>query len=284
MIEKKQLDWHEVRRIISTAISEDIGSGDITTLALFDEYSRSKAAIIAKQEGIIAGLPVAREVFETLGEGVEWDDMFSDGMKIKEGDILAEFTAYTRQILSGERLALNILQRLSGIATITSGFVREVEDLGVKIADTRKTTPGIRSLEKYAVSVGGGYNHRMGLYDAVMIKDNHIKEAGGIKKAVSIIRSHYGSEFKIEVETQSLEQVREAMDSTVDIIMLDNMNTDEMSRAVKMVDKRFMLEASGGITMETVRSVAETGVDLISVGAITHSAEALDISLDMLSL
>lgn len=284
MIDKKQLDWNEVRRIISAAISEDIGKGDVTTIALFDEYSRSKAAIVAKQEGIIAGLPVAREVFTTLGERVEWNDKFTDGMKIKEGDVLAEFTAFTRHILSGERLALNILQRLSGIATVTSRFVREVEGLDVKIVDTRKTTPGIRALEKYAVSVGGGYNHRMGLYDAVMIKDNHINEAGGIKRAVSVIRSRYGSGFQIEVETQSMEQVEEAIDSAVDIIMLDNMNTDEMSRAVKMVDKRVMLEASGGITLETVRTVAETGVDLISVGAITHSVQALDISLDMLSI
>lgn len=284
MIKRRDPDWNEVQRVIDNAIREDIGEGDVTTLALFDRNSRSRAAFVAKEDGVLAGIPFARAVFDRIGDTMDLDQRLNDGERIRKGDIIAELSGRSRDILSGERLALNILQRLCGIATITSRYVEEVSDLNVRIVDTRKTTPGLRVLEKYAVTVGGGFNHRMGLYDAVMIKDNHIKAAGGIRQAVSGIRSKYGGQFQIEVETQSADQVGEALKSGCDIIMLDNMALDDMRKSVRLVNGRVLLEASGGITLETVRSVAETGVDMISVGAITHSVKSIDISLDILSV
>lgn len=282
MIDRRDLVWPEVLRIIDNSIREDIGKGDVTTLALFDERASSKAAIVSKDTGILAGVDVAKAVFERLGSDLEWTPVLKDGDKFTRGDVIAEFRGFSRQILSGERLALNILQRMSGIASVTSRYVEKVGGLDVKIVDTRKTTPGLRILEKYAVTVGGGYNHRIGLYDAVMIKDNHIRAAGGIKQAVSLVRSSYGSKFSIEVETQNTDQVSEALESGVDIIMLDNMGLEDMRCSVQLVSGKVMLEASGGINLETVRDVAETGVDIISVGAITHSVRSLDISLDIM--
>jgi len=282
MIYKRELNWKEVNRLIKEAIREDVGSGDVTTESLFDDETLSRGVIFAKENGMLAGLPVAKEVFNRLGSRFKWEDKISEGGYINEGDVIVEFQGPGRQILTGERLALNILQRLSGIATYTSRFVKEVDGLDVKIVDTRKTTPGLRVLEKYAVTVGGGYNHRMGLYDGVMIKDNHIKEAGGIRQAVEDVRKMHGSHFRIEVETTNHKQVSEAIDCAVDIIMLDNMNLGDMSEAVRMINGRALVEASGGVILETVRDIAKTGVDIISVGAITHSVKSLDISLDML--
>ena len=282
MIYRRELDWKEVKRVIEEAIREDVGSGDVTTESLFDAGSVSKGIIFSKESGVVAGLPVAKAVFSKLGEGFKWEEKIYEGSSIGEGDILVEFQGLSRQVLTGERVALNILQRLSGIATYTSKFVKQVEGLDVKIVDTRKTTPGMRVLEKYAVTIGGGFNHRMGLYDGVMIKDNHIKEAGGIRPAVEAIRKKHGTRFKIEVETTNHIEIREAVDCGADIIMLDNMSLGDMSEAVRIINRRALVEASGGVRLETVREIAKTGVDIISVGAITHSVKSLDISLDML--
>ncbi len=272
----------DIEKIADLAIREDIGSGDITTSTLFSRDKKCRASFLVKSEGILAGLNVARTVFEKLGPPVVWEVYRNDGDKIQPGDTVVTIEGYVYQVLSGERVALNLLQRLSGIATYTSKFVERVKGLNVKIVDTRKTTPCLRILEKYAVGVGGGYSHRMGLYDAVMIKDNHLILAGSIKKAVSVFRSKYGSQYIIEVETTTLEQVIEALESGADVIMLDNMSIDQMKEAVDIVKGKAILEASGNVTLETVRGIAETGVDVISVGALTHSVRSLDISLEVL--
>lgn len=274
-----ELDWGKVDKIIENALEEDIGKGDITTDTLCSEGSKSKAVIRAKEHGIIAGNPVVERIFKILSPGAEITVRTGDGQSVIPGDVVLEIEAPVKAILSGERLALNILQRLSGIATETSKFVKECEGLDVKILDTRKTAPGLRILDKYAVSAGGGRNHRMGLYDGVLIKDNHIKFAGSITKAVQAIRLKYTGRMNIEVETSNLQQVQEALDSGADVIMLDNMSLEHMRKAVDIVGGKVLIEASGGITPHTVRGVAETGVDFISVGSITHSARALDIAL-----
>jgi len=274
-----ELDFSRVDRIIEYALREDLGDGDITTNSLATEKEDSRAVIRAKAKGVIAGLPIAKRVFQKLDPTVVCVDNISDGEDIKPGDVLSEINGGTRALLSGERLALNILQRLSGIATLTSKYVKAIEGLSVKVLDTRKTAPGLRILDKYAVSVGGGYNHRFGLFDGVLIKDNHIKIAGGIADAVADIRKKYRQKYKIEVETSDLEQVKEALIAGADIIMLDNMTPAEMRKAVRLIDRNALVEASGGITLRNVREVAETGVNFISVGALTHSAPALDIGL-----
>lgn len=280
---KTRLERSQIEPIIENALREDIGSGDITTNLLFPEDSECRAIIIAKEEGIVAGLPIAEMVFKRLDEGILWNEKKREGDSVKPGDTLAEIQGRTRAILTGERVALNLLQRLSGIATLTSRFVKAVEGLPVKIMDTRKTTPGLRILDKYGVSVGGGYNHRFGLYDGVLIKDNHIRLAGGISRAVRLIREGIKTGLKIEVETSTLEEVREALEAGADIIMLDNMPVSIMKRAVEMIGGNALTEASGGINLENVREVAETGVDFISIGALTHSSRALDIGLYMVS-
>jgi nicotinate-nucleotide pyrophosphorylase (carboxylating) len=274
-----ELDFNRVDRIIEYALREDLGDGDITTNSLASEKDDSKAVIRAKEKGVIAGLPIAKRVFQKLDPTVVCVDNIGDGESIRPGDTLSEINGGTRALLSGERLVLNILQRLSGIATLTSKYVKAVEGLPVKILDTRKTAPGLRMLDKYAVSVGGGYNHRFGLFDMVLIKDNHIKIAGGISEAVAVIRKKYRQKYKIEVETSGFEEVKEALIAGADIIMLDNMTPEQMKKAVRMIDKNAIVEASGGITLRNVREVAETGVDFISVGSLTHSASALDIGL-----
>lgn len=276
-----ELDFSRVDRIIEYALREDLGDGDVTTNSLATEKEDSKAVIRAKARGVIAGLPIAKRVFQKLDPTVVCVDNIGDGEDIKPGDILSEINGGTRALLSGERLALNILQRLSGIATLTSKYVKAVEGLPVKILDTRKTAPGLRILDKYAVSVGGGFNHRFGLFDGVLIKDNHIAIAGGIQEAVAVIRKKYKQKYKIEVETSDLEQVKEALIAGADIIMLDNMSLEQMRKAVRLIDRNALVEASGGINLKNVRGVAETGVDFISVGALTHSAPALDIGLYM---
>lgn len=281
------LDREKVDRLIEAAVREDVGGGDVTTELLFESDVSCGAVVRSKQKGILAGLEVARSVFEKLDENLVWKSRREDGDALDAGSEIVFMTGSQRHILTGERLALNILQRLSGIATFTAKFVSAVEGTGVGIVDTRKTAPGLRELEKYAVRLGGGGNHRFGLYDGILIKDNHIKLAGGVARAVSKVRrrARESSEnylrFRVEVEAKELSQVSEAVEAGADVVMLDNMSAEQMREAVKIVDGRIAVEASGGITLENVREAASTGVDLISVGALTHSAPALDISLDM---
>jgi nicotinate-nucleotide pyrophosphorylase (carboxylating) len=231
----------------------------------------------AKENGIIAGLHVAESVFKKLDPDLIWEEAVEDGGRVREGEILVEMKGRSRAILTAERTALNFVQRMSGIATVTSEYVALLEDSDTKILDTRKTAPGLRIFDKYAVAMGGGENHRMGLYDLAMIKDNHIVAAGGIKKAVQQVRKKH-PDLNIEVETTNIEQLKEALNVEADIIMLDNMSLDDMSRAVSVIKNRALIEASGNITLNNVREVAQTGVDFISIGALTHSVKAFDIS------
>lgn len=264
--------------VIHGALKEDIGHGDITTFLLIPEGRESKAHYIAKESFVLAGLPFVQEVFRILDSSTVFKAFHNDGAKIVEGDVIAEISGRTHIILKGERVSLNILQRLSGIATLTSMHVKRIEGLRAKIVDTRKTTPCQRFMEKYAVRVGGGYNHRFGLFDGILIKDNHIKALGRIKKAVRASKKGHHL-FKIEVEVKNLYDLKEAIEAGADIVMLDNMSVRDMKEAVKVAKGRVMLEASGNIRLENVREVAGTGVDLISVGALTHSAVAVDVSL-----
>lgn len=273
-----------LRDSIQSWLAEDIGTGDVTTRTTIPAGSSMKAVIHVKEDGVIAGLPVAQTVFSVVDPSLAFTAQVKDGDRVTAGTVIAEVEGSTHSILTGERLALNLMQRLSGIATKTSRFVDILDGLPTRLVDTRKTTPGHRMLEKYAVRVGGGANHRFGLYDAVMIKDNHIKGAGGISAAVSASRSVIPHTMKIEVETESMEQVGEALDCGADIIMLDNMKPELMAEAVRLIKSRsphVLTEASGGVRLETIRAIAETGVDIISVGALTYSFEALDISLDL---
>ncbi len=275
-MDEKTLRSAEV--LFDLAFAEDIGDGDITTNNLVPPDSHKTAILVAKKEGVIAGLPVAEMVFRKFDNTINWDVKIPDGNQVKPGDILVEFEGNYRALLTGERKALNFLQRLSGIATFASKCMKEVEGHDVEILDTRKTLPGYRHLDKYAVRMGGGSNHRFGLYDMVMIKDNHIKVAGGIKEAVDAIRTKIPKSIKIEVETTNLQQVQEALDADVDIIMLDNMSSKMMKEAVTLIDRRAKIEASGNMTLKRIRKVASTGVNYISIGALTHSVKALDIS------
>ena len=275
-MEEKVLKSAEV--LFDLAYAEDIGDGDITTNNLIPPGANKTAILVAKATGVVAGLPVAEMVFKKFDKNVEWNEKISDGSLVNPGDVLVEFTGNYRALLTGERKALNFLQRLSGIATYAHLCMKEVEGTKVEILDTRKTLPGYRHLDKYAVRMGGASNHRFGLYDMVMIKDNHIQVAGGISKAVEAIRSKIPKSIKIEVETTDLEMVKEALDADVDIIMLDNMSSKLMSEAVQIINKRAKIEASGNMTLKRIRKVAGTGVDYISIGALTHSVKALDIS------
>ncbi len=276
---KTIFDWHQVDLIIENSLQEDLGSGDITTNLLLPEDSKSQAIIKAKQHGIVAGLPIAKRIFKRLDKKIVWIEKKRDGEEIMINDILAEIKGSKKAILTGERVALNFLQRLSGIATLTSKFVKAVEGLPAVITDTRKTVPGLRILDKYAVRVGGGKNHRMGLFDGILIKDNHIKIAGSISNALETIRKRTNKKYKLEVETSTLNQVKEALSLGADIIMVDNMTIPNIKRAVKLIKDRSIVEASGGITINNVRKVAETGVNLISIGSLTNSPKALDIGL-----
>lgn len=280
------IDWKGLRESIRGWLREDVGPGDVTTLASIPETHRSRAVIHAKAAGIVAGLSIAKLVFDEVDPGLEVRITAEEGAAISRGDILMEVDGSTRGILTGERLALNLLQRLSGIATKTNSFVRLLDGLPnpPRIVDTRKTTPGLRLLEKYAVRVGGGHNHRFGLFDAVLLKDNHLKAAGGVSAAIHAARKQIPHTMKVEVEVESLAQAREAVEAGADIIMLDNMSTDAMREAAAFIRgaaPRTVVEASGGVSRETVRSIAETGVDVISVGGLTNSIQALDISLDL---
>lgn len=273
-----------LRASIRLWLEEDIGSGDITTMATIPLDHRSKGILHVKEDGVVAGLPVAEEVFRAVDAELAFNAKVAEGATVSKGTVLAEVEGNTRSILSGERLALNLMQRLSGIATRTRAFADALQGLPTRIVDTRKTTPGLRMLEKYAVRVGGGHNHRFGLYDAVMIKDNHIKGAGGIRQAVQAARSQIPHTMKIEVEVESFAQLHEALEAGADIVMLDNMDIERMKEAVAIMKSKaphILVEASGNVTLETVRRIAETGVDVISAGRLTYSVPALDISLDL---
>ena len=272
-------DFMKIDELIFNTLAEDTPFGDITTEYTVPREAVSRARLIAKQDGVIAGMTVFCRVFALLSEEILIKVEIQDGEQAKKGDVIATLEGPSREILIGERTALNLLQRLSGIATATANYVRLVQDFPVKIADTRKTTPGLRFLEKYAVRMGGGSNHRFSLSDGVMIKDNHIVAAGGIKNAVAAAKNNVPHTVKIEVETENLDMVREAVEAGADIIMLDNMDNEMMAEAVRIIDGRALTEASGDMNEERIRSVAATGVDIISIGKLTHSVKAMDISL-----
>ncbi len=262
-------------------LEEDIGSGDLTTNAIVGADARTKAIIHAKASGVLAGVEFARRVFQLLDAQVVFRAKLADGANLSKTSVIAEVEGDARAILTGERLALNLLQHLSGVATKTAELAAIAAPYGARLVDTRKTTPGLRLLEKYAVRVGGGSNHRLGLYDAILIKDNHIKVAGGIRPAIERARSYASHMTKIEVEVEDLAGVQEALAAQADVIMLDNMEPAKMAEAVKHIAHRAVVEASGGIDATTLAATAASGVDVISVGALTHSVQALDISMDI---
>ena len=270
---------HTTDEFIALALKEDIGPGDITTDNLVSPSQKGRGQIVAKQDLVIAGIDVARKVFHALEPGIEFAAQFADGDSVKTGSCVVRMEGSLAALLKGERTALNFLQRLSGIATQARDFVAIVAGSPVKLVDTRKTTPGWRTLEKYAVRVGGAHNHRMGLYDGVLIKDNHIAVAGGITAAVAKARQAISHLVKVEVETSTLAEVDEALTAGADIIMLDNMDPEQIRSAVTRIDGRALVEVSGGVTREQLVELAGTGVDLISIGALTHSAVAVDLSM-----
>lgn len=272
---------HSVKELIRIALEEDIGSGDITTSLLIPEKHESNALITAKGDFILSGIPFVKEVFALLDQEIKFSVITNDGSKVTKGTKLAELQGKTHSILSGERVSLNILQRLSGIATLTNMFAGRINGLNTTIVDTRKTTPGLRFMEKYAVRCGGGSNHRFGLFDGILIKDNHIEAVGGIRDALRITKEGHPL-TKIEIEVKNLTELKEAIEGGADIIMLDNMSIEDMNEAVQIVRKTkkgIILEVSGNVSLDNVRQIAETGVDWISIGALTHSAPAADISL-----
>ena len=265
--------------IIRNAIKEDINYMDVSTVFVIPEEQTGTARFIAKADGVVCGLAIALRVFQMLDDTFTYEAFFKDGDEVKKGDLIAVFSGKTACLLQGERTALNLLQHLSGIATATNACVKAVEGTNASIAETRKTLPGLRALQKYAVTCGGGRNHRYNLSDAAMLKDNHIDAGGGIANTVAILRSKLGHTVKIEVETRNMDEVREAVEAGADIIMLDNMSCEQMKEACAFIDGRAVTEASGNVTLETIRGVAETGVDIISLGALTHSVKAFDISM-----
>jgi len=275
------INLRAIRDLLEMALREDIGSGDITSESVVPADTMAKGTILSKSEGIIAGLDVAGEIFRMVDPEVDFRKLVSDGEQIHQKQEIATAEGPARSILTAERTVLNFLQRLSGIATLTSKYVRAAAGHKARVIDTRKTTPGWRVLEKYAVRVGGGHNHRFGLYEAVLIKDNHIAALGSISDAIARARERIPHTMRIEVEVEDMDQVREAIRAGADIIMPDNMDADEMTQAVKLIDGRAIVEASGGIRLEDIPTVAATGVDLISVGALTNAAPPLDISMSM---
>ena len=274
-----QLPLFYVDDVIRTALKEDIHYLDTTTDLMIPADARTSARFVAKAEGVLCGLDAALRVFTLLDDAFAAEVYLPEGSAVKPGDLIARVEGHTRALLKGERTALNLMQHMSGVATATAKAVEKVRGTKAVITDTRKTLPGMRALQKYAVTVGGGKNHRFNLSDGAMLKDNHIDAAGGIPQAVAAIREKLGHMVKLEVETRNLEEVRQALEAGADIIMLDNMDCPTMAEAVKLVAGRALLEASGGIREETLRPVAETGVDIISIGALTHSVTALDISM-----
>lgn len=278
---KSGLNLDAIKSVIDFAFREDIGTGDITTNSLIPLDLQAKATMVAKSAGVIAGLTVAEYIFRVLSPDISWKTFVNDGDKVAKGDLLLEVSGSYRALLTGERLALNFMQRMSGIATMTANYVNELADYKTKILDTRKTVPGLRLLDKYAVRMGGGTNHRIGLYDMVLIKDNHIKIAGGITNAVVQIKKNIPRGIQIEVETTTVEEVKEALVAGVDLIMLDNMSNNDMAECVKIIGGKAKVEASGNMTLERLKEVAATGVDFISIGALTHSVVAFDISMNI---
>ena len=270
-----------IDNIITTALMEDINYIDAAADNLIPEEHTSSAYYVAKDEGVVCGIEVAKRVFELAGGNVDFRILLKDGTKVKKGDIIAELEGSTLTLLKGERTALNLLQHMSGIATATAKAVKLCEGTKASIADTRKTLPSLRALQKYAVTCGGGKNHRFNLSDCAMLKDNHIDAGGGITGAVKKLRGKIGHTVKIEVETRNLDEVKEAVKAGADIIMLDNMDCDTMKKAVEIIGGKALTEASGGITDETIPGVAACGVDIISIGALTHSVQAFDISMKM---
>jgi nicotinate-nucleotide pyrophosphorylase (carboxylating) len=270
-----------VERAITAALEEDLGSaGDITTDAIVPAGAQDNARVVARKPGVVAGLDLAEAAFRALDPEARFTRVVEDGGKVEASGTIARISAKTRALLTGERTALNFLNRLSGIATLTSAYVAVVEGTGARIACTRKTTPSLRALEKYAVRAGGGVNHRFGLYDAVLVKDNHIAASGGLANALTALRARTGHLVKIEVEIDTLDQLEEALRFPIDAVLLDNMDVETLKKAVALVKGRVVTEASGGVTLENVREVAMTGVEVISVGALTHAARSLDSSLE----
>lgn len=265
--------------IIKTALAEDISYMDVTTDNLLDDTHRSEAYYVAKDDGVLCGIDIAKRVFEIVGGDVEFTVKINDGEQVKKGDIIAVMSGSTRTLLKGERTALNILQHMSGIATAAFKCTELVKGTNAMVTDTRKTLPGLRPLQKYAVTVGGGKNHRYNLSDGAMLKDNHLDAYGGITPAVTALRKKIGHMVKIEVEVRNLEELAEALECKAEVIMLDNMSCEEMKKAVEITNGRALLEASGNITSENIRDVAETGVNIISLGALTHSVKCFDISM-----
>ena len=283
----KNLDL-QIDEIIDLALTEDLGQGDVTTEALIPGDQRGVGSIVAKERGILAGLEIAKKVFYRVDPGLSVDAFLQDGAEVELGKAIAKVEGKVASILKAERVALNFLQRLSGIASETNRYVKLVNGLPVRILDTRKTTPSLRLLEKHAVKMGGGENHRMNLGDGILIKDNHLAALRcrglSIKDIVSMARQNNPRRLKVEVEAKTIEEAMEAADAGADIVMLDNMSLDDMRQAVKAIQRHALIEASGGVTLDKVRAIAETGVDFISVGALTHSARALDLGLDIVSL
>jgi len=275
--------WLE--RLIRDALQEDLGSGDVTTSSIIPNSQKARGIALAKKSGILAGVEVAAKVFKTTDPSCSITVKKEDGSRIGGGDIVMMIEGLAAPMLMAERVALNLMQRMSGIATETARYIEATRGLKVRIVDTRKTTPGLRMLEKYAVRVGGGFNHRFGLYDGVLVKDNHLSLLRGmgitLKETVRTLRTKVPHTLRVEVEVQDLAEVREAIEAGADVILLDNMKIDEIKAAVELVDRRAIVEASGGITLDNVRTIAQTGVDVISIGALTHSAPSLDISIEI---
>lgn len=281
-LDNRFLNRNIINKIVEAAIEEDLAYGDLTTDNLISASAKSKAVFTLKENGIVAGFEVAESVFEKIDSSLNFLPLVKEGEMLAAGTEIARIEGAAASILKGERIALNFMQRLSGIATKTNKFVEAVREYPLRVVDTRKTTPTLRILEKYAVRVGGGKNHRMGLFDAVMIKDNHLKAVGGIEKAVKRIRARVPHTIKIEVEVESLEAVKKAVAAGADIIMLDNMETAAMKKAVDYIDGRAVVEASGNITLKNIKAKAAAGIDVISIGALTHQINSLDIALDLI--
>ena len=277
-----QLDEKRVRKLILMALKEDIGTGDITSKAIFAKSDISRAVIKSKDNGVLCGIEMVLYVYSLIDGRVSVSAMQRDGNKISKGMIVCEITGPTISLLSGERTVLNFIQRMSGIATRTSNIVSMLGGAGIEILDTRKTLPGFRYLDKYSVKTGGASNHRMGLYDMILIKDNHIQAAGGVGASIERVRKKYGDKYKIEVEAKNLDQVQEAVDTGADIIMLDNMDMETMSKAAGIVSKRALIEVSGNVDEERIKELSLLEIDYISIGALTHSVRAFDFSMEFL--
>jgi nicotinate-nucleotide pyrophosphorylase (carboxylating) len=275
-------DLMNLDTIIQKALEEDIGPGDITTDSIIDPHAMGKAELIAKEQLILAGLPVFSMVFTLVDPGLEFEYLFKDGAVVSSGEVICRISGRLASILKAERTALNFTQRMSGIATLTADYVRNAGPGKTRILDTRKTVPGLRALDKYAVRMGGGHNHRIGLFDGILIKDNHIAAAGSVSKAINLARINSPHTLKVEVEAETLPQVQEALDSGADIILLDNMPIEKIKQSVSLINGRALIEVSGNVTLGNIAEIAEFGVDFISIGALTHSVKAVDLSLEII--